>query len=288
MRIVILGGRGQLGRALCRVLPANLAAEPQISVWNRPAFDIATPQISTQLQDFSPDLVINSAAWTDVDGAESNPDLAYAANMLGPHYVAKGCRQCGATMIHISTNEVFAGHSGRFYREYDQPNPVSTYARSKLAGEQAAASQLQNLYIVRVAWLYGAGHNNFPAKIIAAAENNRSLRVVNDEFGNPTYADDVACAIGQLVQSGHYGIYHLVNEGRSSRFEFARHVLARSGFDDVTLTPVSQSEWLRPATPPAHAVLVNQAAAALGITLRSWEDALSAYMETTRDYNDGQ
>jgi dTDP-4-dehydrorhamnose reductase len=274
MHVLVVGAAGQLGRAVSR----HLADQHQITPWTRSDHDVADPQIADAVAAQKPDLVINAAAWTDVDGAESAVDAAFAANALGPKYLAEGCLRCGAVLLHVSTNEVFAGEPGRFYREYDLPQPAGIYARSKAAGEQAARQILDRLYIVRVAWLYGPGGNNFPAKIVRAADKHGALRVVSDEFGNPTYAPDVAEAIAYLIGSGRYGIYHLVNEGHTSRFDWANTLLEFSGRGHVPVTPIAAHEWSRPAPTPRHAVLVNQAAAALGIRLRPWQEALADYL----------
>ncbi len=287
MHILIVGAQGQLGRALQAVynnqkLPGQQPAQ-QSTFWSRPAYDIARPAIAEQVAALRPDVVINAAAWTNVDGAEANPDAAYAANALGPQYLAEGCRRCGATLVQISTNEVFAGEPGRFYHEYDQPAPGSVYARSKLAGEVAARQVWDRLLIVRVAWLFGPGGANFPSKIMAAADKVSALRVVADEVGNPTYAPDVAAALPALIAAERYGIYHLVNAGQASRFEFAQSALQMSGRGHIPLTPIAHTEWPRPAPPPLHAVLVNQAAAALDITLRPWQAALEEYVKVMSD-----
>lgn len=275
MHVLITGGRGQLGQALANAFGERGHAD--LTIWNRPEYDISDPSIGDQLCALKPDLVINAAAWTNVDGAEKNPDATYAVNALGPRYLAEACVRCNAEMVQISTNEVFAGESGQFYREYDQPNPSSTYARSKFAGEVAAKELLSRLYVVRIAWLFGLGTQNFPLKIIAAAKKHGKLRVVNDEFGNPTYAPDLAEALVKLSQSGRYGTYHLVNEGTTSRYQWAKDVLTNVGQGHIEVTPILGSEWERPTTPPSHAVLVNQAAAALGIHLRPWQDALAEH-----------
>ncbi|MBW7881613.1 MAG: dTDP-4-dehydrorhamnose reductase [Caldilineaceae bacterium] len=275
MHVLIVGGRGQLGRALQQAF--EIRPDIRLTLWNRPEHDIISPQITGEVAQLAPDVVINAAAWTNVDGAETDPDGAYAANMLGPKYLAEGCAACHTALVQVSTNEVFSGEPGRCYREYDQPSARSVYARSKLAGERAARHLLDRLYIVRVAWLFGPGGDNFPAKIVRAADRHGALRVVNDEFGNPTYAPDVAAALVALVDSGRYGIYHLVNEGYTSRYDLACHVLACAGRGHVPVTPIPAREWPRPATPPLHAVLVNQAAAALGITLRPWQEAVEDY-----------
>lgn len=275
MHILLVGSRGQLGRALMAALAARHSFH--LTLGSRPEYDLAAPRLADQVAALRPDVVINAAAWTDVDGAEANSAAAYTANALGAKYLAEGCARCGAALVQISTNEVFAGTPGRVYYEYDQPAPGSVYARSKLAGEQAARQLLDRLYLVRVAWLFGPGGNNFPSKIIAAADKRGALNVVDDEIGNPTYAPDVADALINLLATGRYGIYHLVNEGSTSRFGLAQAVLQATGRGHIPLTPIPHTAWPRPAQPPLHAVLVNQAAAALGIVLRPWQAAVTAY-----------
>lgn len=276
MHVLIIGGRGQLAGAL-QALCTN-REDLAVTVWSRPTHDVVDPAITTQIAQLAPDVVINAAAWTAVDAAEANPDTTYAVNALGPQYIAAGCRACNAVMVQVSTNEVFRGEPGRFYREYDQPGPRSTYARSKLAGELAARDCLAQLFVVRTAWLFGVGGNNFPRKIVDAADQHGALKVVADERGNPSYAPDVAEAILELIQTERFGIYHIVNEGDASRCEFAQAILSATGRGSVPLTPIKYTEWKRDAESPLHAVLVNQAAAALGIQLRPWSAALQAYI----------
>lgn len=276
MRVLVVGANGQLGKAI------QTACDPHhaLTIWGHGDADIAEASVVAKIEHLQPDLVINCAAWTNVDGAEKEPDRAYAVNALGAMHLATACARCEATMVQVSTNEVFAGTPGSFYYEYDQPAPVSVYARSKAAGEVAASRLLERLYIVRVAWLFGQGSNNFPSKIINAADRKGALSVVDEEFGNPTYAPDVSEAIFRLVQSKHYGIYHLVNQGHTSRFGLAQAVLQATGRGHISLSPIRMADWPRPAPPPPHAVLVNQAAAALGIQLRPWQEAVHAYVET--------
>jgi dTDP-4-dehydrorhamnose reductase len=276
MHVLIIGSRGQLGQALQAVYAQS--AGHTLTLWQRPDYDISQPGIVEQVTALHPDVVINCAAWTNVDGAEAHPAAAYAANALGPKYLAEGCRRCGAQFVQVSTNEVFAGEPGRFYHEYDQPAPTSVYARSKLAGELAVSQTLDRIYIVRVAWLFAPGGSNFPSKITAAADKYGALRIVNDEFGNPTYAPDVAIAITRLIETGHFGLYHLVNSGHASRFDFARAILQANGRGHIPVTPIPHTAWPRPAPSPLHAVLINQAAAALGIELRPWQEAVQEYV----------
>lgn len=275
MHVLLVGGEGQLGRALTTVLRAN--PKTHLTVWTQSIIDITQPDTTERVAAVAPDVLINAAAWTNVDGAEANPDAAYAVNTLGPKYLAEGCARCGAALVQVSTNEVFPGHPGHYYREYDQTAASSAYARSKLAGEAAAAQVLRALYIVRLAWLFGPGGNNFPTKIVEAADRLGALRLVSDEFGNPTYTLDAANAIARLIETGRFGIYHIVNEGWCSRYQFARHVLECSGRGHVEVTPISHKEWKRPSQPPLHAVLINQAAAALEIRLRPWGEAVEEY-----------
>ena len=252
---ILLVGSGQLGSALESTLTSQ--RQHTVTVWKRPSVDISSPSTAEQVARLAPDVVINAAAWTQVDAAESNPAAAYAVNALGPKYLAEGCASCSAALVQVSTNEVFAGIPGQFYREYDQRQAESVYARSKLAGE--------------------TGGTNFPSKIVAAAARQGNLRVVDDEYGNPTYAPDAAAAIARLIETERYGSYHLVNEGWCSRYQLAQHVLACSGCDSVEVTPIAQHEWQRPSQPPLHAVLVNQAGAALGLALRPWRAAVEEY-----------
>lgn len=276
MRVLIIGASGQLGQAV----QAACGPEHDLTAWGHGDADVTQPGLVAQIAQLGPEVVINCAAWTNVDGAEQAPDAAFAVNALGVHHLARACAQVGARLVHVSTNEVFAGTSGRFYYEYETPAPASVYARSKAAGELAASRALARLTIVRVAWLFGPGGNNFPSKIVAAADRHGALKVVDDEFGNPTYAPDVAAAIFALVEREQDGIFHLVNHGYASRFEFAQAVLQATGRGDVPLARIKSVEWPRPAPPPPHAVLVNQAAAALGIELRPWQAAVQAYAMT--------
>jgi dTDP-4-dehydrorhamnose reductase len=275
-RIVVVGYRGQLGRALMDAL-----ADRQILALDYPEVDMSQPAIVEQIAGFGPDLVINAAAWTNVDGAEETPDACYAVNVTGVQHLALACQRSGAVLLHVSTNEVFPGEPARFYREWDATAARGgVYARSKEAAEKVVLSLLAGrFYIVRTAWLYNNGGNNFNGKIITAADKLGSLRVVADEFGNPTYAPDLAAAIVQLIDSGQHGIYHLTNSGYCTRHQWAVEVLRLAGRTGVPVIPISSGEWPRRTTPPPHAILLNTAGAALGISLRPWQEALMAYFE---------
>jgi len=277
MHVLVVGHLGQLGRTFFDAYSRR--ENVQVTGWDQGECDITDPAITAQIVDLAPDVVINAAAWTNVDAAEAQPGIAYAINTLGPKYLAEACAQLGASMVQISTNEVFPGAPGRFYREYDERGARGVYACSKLAAERATQQVLDRLIIVRIAWLFAPGGNNFPAKIAAAADRHGALRVVDDEFGNPTYAPDLVDAVMRLVDLDRPGSYHLTNSGHCSRFTFAEKVLQLTARGNVPLTPISSDEWERTSPPPPHAVLVNQAAAALGVTMRSWQEALSEFVE---------
>lgn len=273
MRIAITGAGGQLGQALQR----RLAAEHELVPLTHADLDLADPACIERLAATAADLVIHPAAFTNVDGCAREPERAYRVNTLGTKYVALACRQLGAPLVYISTNEVFDGAGGRAYYEYDQAAPVNPYGWSKWGGEQAARETLAQCYICRVAWLFG-GERNFVRTIQRLGAEREELSVVADEVGSPTYAPDVADAVARLVARPVYGTYHLVNQGACSRLELAQAVLRLSGLERVRLRPIALADYKRDSRVPPHTPLRNSAAAALGVTLRPWQEALEAFL----------
>jgi dTDP-4-dehydrorhamnose reductase len=274
MRIYITGAKGQLGRALMRrftyhdLLGVDL---PEVDLT-----DLSAARSSVAA--FKPEVVIHAAAYTDVDGAARNPDLAYRVNALGTRNVAVASEAIGAALLAISTNEVFDGSKNEPYLEFDPANPINPYAKSKLAAEVFVRDLTARFYIVRTAWLYAAGGNNFVRKIITRAEDDGRPQVVTDEVSSPTYADDLITAIEQLIATGAYGIYHFTNEGACSRYEFAQKILELSGRAHIPIEPILLGDYPRPSTPPPYAPLRNFCGAQIGITLRPWQDALADYL----------
>lgn len=275
MRIFITGFSGQLGQALATALAGETLYGP-----DHRALDI-TDLVATKraIADFAPDIVIHAAAMTHVDECALHPEQAYRVNALGTRNVALACQATGATLAYISTNEVFNGFKTEPYWEYDLPDPINAYGRSKLAGEWFTQTLLQRFYIIRTAWLYSRSGANFLHKILRLADERGALQVVTDEVSSPTYAPDLAQAIAQLIRTGCYGIYHLVNEGACSRFALARRALELTGRQHVTIQPISRFQYRRPSTPPAYTALRNVAGAELGIRLRPWEEALSDFLK---------
>jgi dTDP-4-dehydrorhamnose reductase len=182
--------------------------------------------------------------------------------------------------VYISTNEVFDGGARKPYLEFDVPNPINPYGYSKWVGEQVVQQLVPCFYIVRVAWVFG-GARNFVRTILRLAQERNELAVVDDEVGNPTYAPDLAEAIARLINHPAYGIYHLVNDGFCSRFEFAREILQQAGMENVAIKPIKLADYRRDSTPPAFGVLRNFVGATdLGIQLRPWQAALAAFLES--------
>lgn len=275
MRIFITGFSGQLGQALATVLADETLYGP-----DHRALDITDLAATKQaIADFAPDIVIHAAAMTHVDECALHPEQAYRVNALGTRNVALACQATGATLAYISTNEVFNGFKTEPYWEYDLPDPINAYGRSKLAGEWFTQTLLQRFYIIRTAWLYSRSGANFLHKILRLADERGVLQVVTDEVSSPTYAPDLAQAIAQLIRTECYGIYHLVNEGACSRFALARRALELTGRQHVTIQPISRFQYRRPSTPPAYTALRNFAGAELGIRLRPWEEALSDFLK---------
>jgi dTDP-4-dehydrorhamnose reductase len=274
MRVFITGIRGQLGRVLTETL-----TDHEVNGGDLPECDITErAQITAAIREAAPDVVIHCAAMTDVDGCAREPQAAYRANGLGTQNVALACQSNGTAMLYVSTNEVFDGSAEQPYREFDAPNPINPYGRSKLAGEWYTRHLLTRFYIVRTAWLYAPGGRNFPHRIIELADERGRLQVVTDEVGSPTYVVDLARAIAQLVHSEQYGIYHLVNAGSCSRLEFAREILRLTGHAAVPVEPTTLAAFQRDSTPPPYAPLANVAGAAIGIQLRPWQQALADFL----------
>jgi dTDP-4-dehydrorhamnose reductase len=258
--------------------------------WRRPEFDLDDPSGFGALLDRDrPEVIVHAAAWTDVDGAARDPDLALRRNGEATSVLAGAAAERGIDLVVISTNEVFDGrrNDGRGYGPNDAVNPPNPYGASKLAGEQLAtdafAGARSHLGIVRTAWLFGPPGNDFPAKILAAAERARAnaepLKLVADEAGSPTYTHDLAEAMVELIGAGETeGIHHIVNGGFATRAGWAREVLLQAGVT-VETRDVSAAEWQRASLPPAWAVL-EPTPLPSGEPLRTWQAALADYLPT--------
>lgn len=269
MRALITGGRGQLGRAL------ESAAQVECVVRSRSQLDVTHfDSVRTAVDAYDPDVIIHAGAMTDVDGCEREPDAAWRTNALGTQNVAAAAVEANAALVYISTNFVFDGEQDRPYHEFARPHPISVYGASKLAGEVAVRSICPRHFIVRTSMVYDETGRNFVNTMLRLAEDRSSLRVVADQYGNPTYAGDLAESIWKLLERPCYGTYHLTNTGVASWHEWAVEIFRLSG-SGITVDPIPASAYQRAATPPRNGVLANVAAASLGISLPTWQDALT-------------
>jgi dTDP-4-dehydrorhamnose reductase len=275
MRILITGATGRLGTQLVQRLQKH-----DLIQTGKNELDITDWHATRRFIDHTrPELVLHPAAWTDVDGCAREPERAVLVNGYGAGHVAMAAAAVGATILYISSNEVFDGKAYTPYREYDPTAPTNPYAYSKWVGEQMVRSHNPRHMIVRTAWLFAHGGKNFIQTILNAAQAGKPLRVVQDEIGNPTYTNDLADAAAVLITIGRYGIYHFVNEGDCSRYDFARFILDSAGHSDTPITPITQADWQRPSNPPAYSALANDAGRSIGITLRPWQEAVTAFIE---------
>ncbi len=274
---MITGAGGQLGSCL-----AALATERgrDVLALTSSQWDITDPAAAKRIIQ-SGDVVINCAAYTNVDGAESDEAKAYAVNAGGPEHIARACAQAGARLIHVSTDYVFNGDFGAAaphpYEPSDETAPQGVYARSKLAGERAVLAALPEAVVVRTAWLYTGGTGkDFVAVMRRLAAGDGPVDVVDDQIGSPTYVADLAAALLQVADAGVHGrVLHAANEGAVSRFEQARAVFDECGADPQRVRPVSSAEFPRPAPRPSYSALSSRESVAAGLTpLRPWRSAL--------------
>ncbi len=283
---LITGAGGMLGTALRRVLAESGVTFTALS---RQELDITDPAaVARRVERFAAGeaagasgardaVLVNAAAYTDVEAAEDDPDTAYAVNERGARLLAEAAAAADLGFVHVSTDFVFDGAKDGPYIETDTPNPLSVYGASKLAGELAVAKAHPRALIARTAWVYGPGGANFPAKILKRARAGGDLAVVTGEIGSPTYAPDLACGILGLVDVGASGLYHLAGSGRCSRYEFAEATLKAAGLDKK-IRPAGASEFATRVRRPRNSVLDCGAAAALGVRMRAWRLALVEFV----------
>ena len=276
MKILITGSNGMLGHDLIETLKDS----HELVLTTSKTLDITDKDSTIKcIKENRPDVVINSAAYTDVDGCETNQDLAYAVNGEGVRNLALGCREVDCPLVHVSTDYVFDGTARNPIEEDGEIGPISVYGKSKLKGEEAIEEILDKYFIVRTAWLYGINGKNFPKTMLELAENHPEITVVYDEVGTPTYTPDLAYGISQLIETDYYGIYHLTNSGSCSWCEFAKYIFEVAGLD-INVVPVTASEFSRPAPRPSYSVLKNKKWIENGFEpLRDYKEAIKEYIE---------
>lgn len=283
-RIVITGACGQLGRALNQVLKERSDLTVVNTGTREPTaycpiiLDITNSvAVMNFIQEIKPEVIINCAAHTGVDLCESEQERAYRINAIGPKNLAAAAAALEAKLIHVSTDYVFDGEENTSYTEDSVTSPNSVYGTTKLAGEKFVQSLCENYNIIRTAWLYGEGRN-FVKTMLALAEKNSEIRVINDQYGSPTSALELARAITFLIDTEGQGIYHGVCEGTATWYEFAVEIFRLAG-KEVKVIPISTKEYPTPAKRPKYSVLKNTRLSEEGHTLKFWKDALKEYME---------
>jgi len=260
--VLILGANGMLGHDLAAVFPgARLCGHKDLDITNEAA-------VKAYILALKPDLVINAAAYTNVDGCEDDPETAFAVNGDAPGYIAAACREVGAVLVHYSTDYVFDGTKTE-YVESDEPNPINVYGASKLRGEQKIAQNMDDYRIIRTSWLFGRHGKNFVETIRHLSQTNETVRVVTDQVGKPTYTADLAHKTAEIAECPP-GIYHMTNDGVCSWYEFARAFAPN-------VVPCTSDEFPRKARRPAYSVLVNTKTS----PMRPWKEALEDYLRPT-------
>lgn len=277
MKVLIIGSEGMLGQDLVDIL----SRENEISTTTIDTLDITDIEKTIfTVKNINPDVVVHAAAFTDVDGSESNPDLAYKVNAIGTRNVAVACHESDSALVYICTDYVFDGTKGSSYQEYDQTNPLSVYGKTKHTGEIYIRDILNKFYIVRTAWLYGYNGPNFVTTMLNLAKKMDSISVVSDQIGSPTYTVDLSKAIAELIKKPAYGIYHITNSDHCSWYEYAQEIFKNADIE-INVSPVTTEEFGSPAPRPKYSVLENYNWNMEGFPkIRSYKDALAEYISS--------
>jgi dTDP-4-dehydrorhamnose reductase len=280
MKVVIAGANGQLGKDM--LLAARNAGHDVVG-FGRAEMDVAdADSVRRRMELERPDMVVNCAAWTDVDGAESDETGAFAVNGTGAGNVAAGAREVDAAVVFVSTDYVFDGQKSTPYVESDQPGPLSAYGRTKLAGEEATAAANPRHFIVRSSGLFGIGGGNFVDTMLRLAESTNEVLVIRDQVTSPTYTWHLAYGLTRLIEGIEYGIHHMAAAGRCSWYEFAREIFEQAKTDTKVLSGTTEMLG-RPAPRPAFSVMQSQREHA--IRLPSWNDGLAGYLAQRGEAN---
>ncbi len=279
MKILILGHKGMLGADL----RTRLAAGHEVVGKDIDEIDITDASACLDaIGETQPDIVINAAAFTDVDGCESNRDGCFAVNALAVENIASACRPQNIPIVHFSTDYIFDGGKGSPYVEEDPPRPLNVYGQSKLKGEELLLASSDNVLLIRSQWLYGAHGKNFVRAILEKGRSLDVVEVVDDQIGSPTYTADLAQAVQRLIETGQRGIFHVTNRGSCSWFEFAKKIFEFAGMNGVQVRPIKSLQLVRPAKRPAYSVFsCRKFIEATGKAMRFWQVALNDYLSGT-------
>ncbi len=280
MKILLLGHKGMLGNDL--LLKLNM--EHEVIGMDKEEIDIVSAsECKGAIKEIEPDIVINAAAYTNVDGCETAKDECFAVNAEAVKNIAGACRDKNIRIVHFSTDYVFDGMAKQPYKEDHQCNPINTYGASKMAGERYLRSLSENYILIRTAWLYGINGKNFVQTILEKVKTTKKLTVVDDQVGSPTYTKDLAAAVDLLIKQNAKGIFHITNRGSCSWFQFAVKILQEAGINDIDVTPIKSDQLQRPAKRPAYSVLSMQKfIQTTGKTMQPWQLGLQDYLESSK------
>ncbi|AZV55559.1 dTDP-4-dehydrorhamnose reductase [Clostridium sp. AWRP] len=289
MKILITGGKGQLAGQLEEILVMGksevgaldkIYSDAEVRLASREELDITKlDDVRDFMIDYAPDIIVNCAAYTNVDKCETDFQNAFKVNSLGARNLALASQNTKTKLVHISTDYVFNGRGTVPFREYDLPDPVSVYGKTKLLGEQYIRENCSRYFIVRTSWLYGLYGKNFVYTILKAAKEKGHLDVVNDQRGNPTNAEDLAYHILKLALTCEYGIYHCTGKGECSWYDFACKIVEYAGIDCI-VSPMTSEKLNRAAKRPEFSSLDNMMLrCTVGNNMRQWEDALKSFIE---------
>ncbi|MHB8894868.1 MAG: dTDP-4-dehydrorhamnose reductase [Candidatus Geothermincolia bacterium] len=274
MRILLTGSNGQLGTDIRRLAGPEreiIAHDLDLDITDRAA-------VARRVAEVRPDVVINAAAFTNVDGAEADEIAAYRVNALGPQSIALACQASGVPMMHVSTDFVFKGDAAEPYTEFDTPDPRGVYGKSKYAGEMYVTGLLNRYYICRTSWLYGVGGPNFVKTMMKAGRERPEVKVVDDQEGSPTCSRDLAAKMLEIAGTGAFGIYHLSNSGSITWNRFTKDIFEIAGIDTPVL-PISTAELARPAPRPRYSTMRGLALEIQGIApMRPYREALEEFI----------
>lgn len=288
MKLLITGGKGQLGCQIKSILERmgsdigkldSRLKDCQCRFIDYDELDITNyNEVSSYVEAFKPDVIINCAAYTNVDGCETDSDTAFKVNAIGSRNLAMVAEKLEIKLLHVSTDYVFNGEGATPFKEYDIPNPVSVYGKTKLLGEQYVREHCSRYFIVRTAWLYGEWGKNFVYTIMKSGKQNGHLDVVDDQRGNPTYAEDLAHHILKIILTDEYGVYHCTGTGECSWYDFACKIIEYSGIN-CTVNPITSEKINRVAKRPSYSSLDNMMLrVTCGDEMRQWQDALKSFI----------
>lgn len=281
MRVFVTGVKGQLGHDVVEELEKRGMEAIGVDIDEMDITDAS--EVDRVIKEAAPDAVIHCAAYTAVDAAEENEAVCRRVNADGPRNIAKVCRELDIKMIYISTDYVFGGQGERPWEPEDERDPKSVYGRTKYEGELAVQELLEKYFIVRIAWVFGINGKNFVKTMLNLSRTHDTIRVVNDQFGSPTYTCDLARLLADMALTDKYGIYHATNEGVCSWYDFACAIFREAGVR-VNVLPVSTEEYGAKANRPANSRMSKDKLSENGFErLPSWQDALKRYISALRD-----